>query len=58
MNVLVRKEIFENCGAFREDLGPSAGGGFDTFEDTELFEYLSALKIPISNVVLEEVVQF
>lgn len=47
MNVLIRKEIFENCGFFREDLGPSAGGGFDTFEDTELFEYLTTLKIPM-----------
>lgn len=47
INVLVRKEIFENCGVFREDLGPSAGGGFDTFEDTEFFEYLTTLKIPM-----------
>lgn len=56
INVLVRREIFENCGGFREDLGPSAGGGFDTFEDMEFFEYLSTLKIPM--VYLPQVIVF
>jgi glycosyltransferase involved in cell wall biosynthesis len=46
-NVLVRKEIFENCGLFREDLGPCAQGGFGTYEDTEFFDYLATIKVPM-----------
>lgn len=46
-NVLIRKEIFENCGNFRTDLGPSASGGFGMHDDYEIFEYLMMLKIPI-----------
>ncbi len=47
VNVLIRREIFENCGDFRSDLGASAGGGFATYDDFEFFEYLSTLKIPM-----------
>ena len=47
INVFIRREVFENCGYFREDLGPSAGGGFDALDDQELFEYFSTLKIPM-----------
>lgn len=46
VNVLVRKEVFENCGKFRTDLGASAAGGFGLHEDTEYFNYLATLKIP------------
>lgn len=46
-NVLVRREVFENCGNFRTDLGPSAAGGLGTYDDVEFFEYLSCLKIPM-----------
>ena len=46
-NVFIRKEIFENCGNFRTDLGPSAAGGFGLLDDYEFFEYLSTLKIPM-----------
>ncbi|MCE2928870.1 MAG: glycosyltransferase [Candidatus Caenarcaniphilales bacterium] len=47
INVLIRKEVFENCGNFRSDLGPSASGGFGLCDDYEFFEYLSMLKIPM-----------
>lgn len=47
VNVLVRREIFENCGNFRTDLGPSAAGGFGMLDDYEFFEFLSMLKIPM-----------
>jgi len=47
INVFIRKEIFENCGNFRTDLGPSAAGGFSVLDDYEFFEYLSMLKIPM-----------
>jgi len=47
INVLVRKEVFENCGTFRTDLGASASGGFGLGEDIEFFNYLETLKIPI-----------
>ncbi len=46
-NVLIRREIFDNCGNFRCDLGPSAAGGFSMHDDYEFFEYLMMLKIPI-----------
>ena len=47
INVLIRKEVFENCGKFRTDLGASAAGGFDLYEDTEFFNYLNTIKIPM-----------
>lgn len=50
VNVLVRREVFENCGNFRTDLGPSASGGFGLLEDFEFFEYLSMVKIPMKYV--------
>ncbi len=46
-NVLIRREIFENCGDFRTDLGANAAGGFGLNDDVEFFEYLSCLKIPM-----------
>jgi len=47
VNVYIRKEIFENCGNFRADLGPSASANIGLHEDYEFFEYLSKLKIPM-----------
>ncbi|MBT6843986.1 MAG: glycosyltransferase family 2 protein [Candidatus Melainabacteria bacterium] len=46
-NFLIRREVFENCGNFRTDLGPSAAGGMTLYDDVEFFEYLSCLKIPM-----------
>lgn len=46
-NVLIRKEVFENCGNFRNDLGPSAAGGLALYDDVEFFDYLTCLKIPM-----------
>lgn len=46
-NVLIRKEIFENCGDLRTDLGTNASGGVGLHEDEEFFDYLSALNIPM-----------
>ncbi len=46
-NTLYRKEIFDNCGDFRTDLGPNAAGGVGLHEDREFLEYLSMLKIPM-----------
>lgn len=47
VNMLIRKEVFENCGNFRTDLGPSASGGFGLHDDFEFLEYLSMLKVPM-----------
>ncbi len=46
-NTMYRKEIFENCGDFRTDLGRNAAGGVGLHEDTEFLEYLSMLKVPM-----------
>lgn len=56
VNVLVRKEIFENCGDFRVDLGASAAGGMGLYDDFEFFEYLYCLKIPM--LYLPQVIVF
>ncbi len=55
-NVIIRKEIFENCGDFRTDLGANAAGGFGLYDDFEFFEYLSCLKIPM--VYVPQVIVF
>ncbi len=46
-NIMYRKEIFDNCGDFRTDLGRNAAGGVGLHEDTEFLEYLSMLKVPM-----------
>lgn len=46
-NTMFRREIFENCGDFRTDLGRNAAGGVGLHEDTEFLEYLSMLKVPM-----------
>lgn len=46
-NVMIRREIFENCGYFREDIGINSAGGLGLHEDKEFFEYLSTLQIPM-----------
>lgn len=47
-NVFFRKDVFENCGDFRTDLGPDASGkATGLHEDYEFLEYLSCLKIPM-----------
>jgi glucosyl-dolichyl phosphate glucuronosyltransferase len=48
INVLIRKDIFDNCGDFRTDLGPNAAGeGFDLHDDYEFFEYLQTINVPM-----------
>lgn len=48
INVLLRKDIFENCGDFRTDLGPNAAGeGFALHDDYEFFEYLQTIHVPM-----------
>lgn len=47
VNFLVRREIFQNCGDFRTDLGANAAGAFGTHEDYEFFEYLTTIKVPM-----------
>ena len=47
VNFLVRREIFNNCGDFRTDLGANAAGGFGTHDDYEFFEYLSTINVPM-----------
>ena len=46
-HVFIRKEVFDNCGLFRTDIGPSAAGGLGAGDDFEFFQYLSTLKIPM-----------
>lgn len=46
-HVFIRKDVFDNCGLFREDLGPSAAGGIGLADDYEFFQYLSTLQIPM-----------
>jgi glucosyl-dolichyl phosphate glucuronosyltransferase len=46
-HVFIRKDVFDNCGLFRTDLGPSAAGGLEVAEDFEFFQYLNTLKIPM-----------
>ena len=48
VNVMIRKEIFDNCGDFRTDLGPSASGtSTGLHDDYEFFDYLQTLQIPM-----------
>ncbi len=46
-HMMFRKEIFENCGDFRTDLGTNASGGLGLYEDREFLEYLAALNVPM-----------
>lgn len=47
-NIFIRREIFDNCGDFRCDLGPDATQeALGLHEDEEFFDYLSALKVPM-----------
>jgi len=46
-NTMYRREVFDNCGDFRTDLGRNAAGGVGLHEETEFLEYLSMLKVPM-----------
>lgn len=45
--MMFRREIFDNCGDFRTDLGVNSSGGVGLHDDLELLDYLTALNIPM-----------
>lgn len=47
-NFMARKEVFDNCGDFRNDLGPDVSGqATGLHDDYEFFEYLQTINIPM-----------